>query len=263
MSKTVSLGCRLSTMLLLTLAGASAQGQHNIMPEAVCAEYYTAPVTGAIGVVGSRGSSSDFGTTLGKGYIGHYAYMSTEAGTITLPKGILTSNFFAPAHSTYPNQPTVFIPGHSPTFRVPLPYAPISYYLAGNHVALTPIGLNDISGPIPPSPTCAPEFVPSTSINLGQPGTYQHQYLGQVDSGPADMGTSTFAVTALSGHPNIIISNATYLANDTANPANTLNPNSIYADITITAAISGPASVEFQLAVNGVAIVSGVVSVSH
>jgi hypothetical protein len=252
--------------LAVLLGGSYARAADNIVPQAVCVEYYTAPVTGAIGAARGTGQGGAFGTTNGKGYIGHFAYISTEANSVTINYGFPDS-YFAPGDAVFTNQPTVFSPGYSRTFSFPLQYSAITWYLGvnpNNHATLTPIGANDSSGdPLPPSPTCAPAFVPSTALTFNQPGTFTHQYLGQIDSGPRAEADVQFAVTALSGSSNVTLSNLVYLPNDTANPSNSLNPNSIYADIAIAATPPSPTSVVVQLTTNGVAVVEGTVSISQ
>jgi uncharacterized repeat protein (TIGR01451 family) len=248
--------------LAVLLGGSYLRAADNIVPQAVCAEYYTAPVTGAIGAARGTGSGGAFGTTNGKGYIAHFAYISTEANTITIPYGLLFGNYLSPGAQVAGNQPTVFSPGYSQTFSLPLQYSAITWYLGGNAATITPIGANDGSGsPLPPSPTCAPAFIPSTSLSFSQPGTFTHQYLGQIDSGPRAAADLQFAVTALSGDPNITYANLVYLPNDTANPAGSLNPNSIYGDITVADGASNVSAVRLQLSANGKMVVKGLTSI--
>ncbi len=262
-------GCRLRTALalplLLTLGGSYAWADANVVPEAVCAEYYTAPVTGAIGAnYVSDAAPGAFGTTGTTGYIAHFAYLSTEAEDVTIRKSINPNNFFAPGALTLGGQPTVFSPGHSSTFKFAVEYGQITWYLGAGSATMTPIGYELSGQPVAPSPTCAPSFLPSTSLSYSQPGIYTHQYLGQVDSGPAAATGSQFVVTALSGNPNITLSNLTYVPNDSANPSSSLNPNSIYADITIMGVARGaPSGVELQLSVNGAAVLDASVSISY
>ena len=113
-------------LALLTLGGASARAANNIVPQAVCVEYYTAPVTGAIGAVRGKGDGGAFGLTHGKGYIAHFAYISTEANDLTVNYGLLFGNFLSPGVQVSGNQPDVFHPGYSQTFSLPTQYSQVN-----------------------------------------------------------------------------------------------------------------------------------------
>ena len=247
------------------LLGGSHLRAQNIVPEAVCVEYYTNPVVGAIGIFGhsSSGDTPSYGSTGSKGYIAHMAYLSTESADVTITYGVLQGNFLSPFFQVSAHQPQLFHPGHSPTYSMPMEYAQKTWFLAGNKATVTPIGyLDSVTNTlVPPTPTCAPSFVPSTSLSFSQPGTFLHQYLGQVDSGPA-AGADQFAVTALSGSSNVSLSNLTYVPNDTANHGS-LNPNSIYGDINVGYGSDGPRSVRLQLSVNGTAVMKGLTSIGY
>ncbi len=253
------------TIAVVLVGGSYARAADaNVVPEAVCVEYYTAPVTGAIGAnYISEAAPGAFGTTGTTGYIAHFAYLSTEAQNVTIPKGIATNNFFAPGTFSFSGQPSVFSPGHSSTFKFAVEYRQITWFLGASSATVTPIGFESSGQEVPPSPTCAPSFLPSTSLSYSQPGTYTQQYLGQVDSGPAAATGSQFVVTALSGNPNVTLSNLTYVPNDSANPVSSLNPNSIYADITIGYGGDGPNSVHVQLSANGTAVMKGLTAINY
>ena len=245
--------------LAVLLGGPFVCAAQNIMPQVVCVEYYTAPVTGAIGAVRGKGDGGAFGLTHGKGYIAHFAYLSTEANDLTVNYGLLFGNFLSPGVQVSGNQPDVFHPGYSQTFSLPTQYSQVTWFLAGNMATVTPIGVNDYTtgDPLPPSPTCAPAFIPSTSLSFTQPGTYTQQYLGQVDSGPRAAADVQFAVRAISGDPNITYANLAYVPNDTANPTGSANPNSIYGDITVAYGAKSVSAVRLQLATNGTVVMKG------
>lgn len=103
-------------------------------------------------------------------------------------------------------------------------------------------------------------------VELQHTGYLHTSVLGQINSGPpAQTGPSgsTFAVTALSGNPNITISNLAYVPNDSANPTNDQNPNSIYGDITVDYGPDGASGARLQLSVNGVSIMKGLISITY
>jgi hypothetical protein len=258
------------------MAGALAAQTSNIVPVGVCGEYYTNPIIGAIGANysptpnGVTNIPAAFATTGSKGFIAHFVSLSTQTQSVTMPYGVLFGNYLTPGVLTSPgsvngalfagNQPEVFAPGVSYDVRLEAEYLVKNWAISGNLAPVTPIGIKSSGKLLAPSPICKPTFVPSTALNFSQPGTYTHQFLGHVDSGPP--AGATFAVTALSGG-NLALSNLTYVPNDTVNPSGTFNPNSIYGDVTISGGPPGATSAELQLTANGKAIMFGMVSVSH
>jgi hypothetical protein len=253
-------------ILALLAAGCTAYAAADIVPVAVCTEYYTNPVVGAIGAnynLASNGPGNipvAFGTTGSEDLIVHFAYLSTEAQSITNPYGILFENYMSPGTQVIEQQPWVFYPGASAEFRGQAEYIQKTWFLFGNLGHLTPIGIKNRGVVLSPSPICKPAWEPSTALTYSQPGIYPGQYLGQVDSGPA--ARATFAISA-SSSSNVVISNLTYILNDTANASGTFNPNSIYGDIAISGSSHGSTAAEVQLTVNDKAVLSAMVPISY
>jgi hypothetical protein len=272
------------TVMLLTIAAACAGVplRAQVRSEATCVEYYTAPITDSTGAASTAGTPGTLGGevqtsfapgALGgmntKGYIAHFAAYNSGFSTVTIQRDVPDFNFFYPGDAAYSVQPSVFVPGNSETLRIVVPYLAIGWLLNGTMATLTPLGMpsgdgaNSLSPSLPASPTCPPQLVPSTTLSFSSPGTYTHQYLGQVNSGPPANPATTFTLMALAGSQNISVTNLSYVPNDAANPIGDPNPNSIYGDITIGAVGTGPTPLDLELTINGVVMLDGAVSVTY
>jgi hypothetical protein len=263
--------CSILLLVGAILPGGFTAHAQNIMPVAVCAEYYTTPVTGSIGANYNPDSTgTPLGATGTRGFIAHFAYLSTEAAPVTLSAGA-GNNYFSPGISMVPqttngvsfqgDHPREFVPGLSPDLRLEVEYVPKTWNLAGNTDTVTPAGITVNNVAATPSPTCDPTYVPSTALTYNQPATYLHQFLGQVDSGPP--AGPTFTLSSLSGVSNVNVSNLSYVPNDTANPSGTFNPNSIYGDVQIGYGPAIPVAVRVQLVADGKVVMKGMTSIGY
>jgi hypothetical protein len=217
----------------------------SVYPQAGCAEYPT--------------------DTSHNTWIAHFSYVNLGTSVITFPSGV-PQNYFIPG-PTYSNQVQIFQPGYWPDANIiPVNYlyssplvTQLSWLLLHGSGTDSTATLNILSytgGNPVYTPTCTPAFAPQT-LTFTQPGIYTHQYLGQVNAGPTS-GTPV----ALSSDPNIVISNVTYVPTDGANPSGTINPNSIYGDITV-AGSGGSATLLVQLLSNNVSVTDAAVTVTY
>ena len=259
-----------ATILALSHTAAHAQ----IYLVANCNEYYTSPLGTGSAAYGEGSVPNARANTSVKEYIVHAGTLNVGSSEVTVPYGLLFGNFLSPNTQVATNQPTVFPVGYSGPYRMPMDMLDKTWFLSGREITFYGPGNLAIAADaaagtpaedVPPPPTCNPTFVPATTLAFSQPGTYTHQFLGQVNSGPppADpSGVIKTLVTAMSGSTNVTLTNLTYVANDPANPTNDVNPNSIYGDITVTGA-PGTSSLFVQLSVNGVAAAVGTVSIAY
>lgn len=189
--------------------------------------------------------------------IAHFDYVNFYTFNVFIPSNSI-QNFTAPTSSAPPSD--FYLGYHVDALRsaFPLSSGTLTWFLAQSKAAATAAGATGNA-----TPTCTPTFVAPPALSLTQPGTYTHQYLGQVDSGPA-ADTRTFAVTALTaGGAPLSFTNLQYVPADSSNPSNALNPNSIYGDVTVTTGSTGTFSTLLQVSVNGTVVVEGAVEIKH
>jgi hypothetical protein len=247
MRRSYARGLFLVAISLASASSARAQiSAYNIYPQSTCVEYYTAP-----------GKST---------YLAHYSYLNTGV-PVAIPPGF-PQNYFAPG-PTYPGQISRFLAGYNQV----IPPIPISYARGLTWVVLawddsaSPLtydpNSSDSTDPDPTvyahSPACKPSFVPAP-LTFAQPGTYTHQFLGQVNAGPVADSTTTVSVLSTGG--SVALSNLTYVSTDPANPTSTENPNSIYGDVTVTST-GGTTNFLVQLQVGNAAVTDGLVPVTY
>jgi hypothetical protein len=212
-----------------------------ILPEATCVEYLTVPNATK--------------------YIAHFSYLDTNAASSTLTPGS-PINYFSPGTPTVTGQVAVFYPGYQSDVVKYLQDTAnqTTWTLNGSTAVATPDTYTATSAT--PSPRCEPNFIPA-ALSFSSPGTYTNQYLGQIDAGPpADPTLPVVTVAGASG-PRISLSNITYIANDAANPGNSLNPNSIYATVTLSAQPEPSTFVPLRFLVNGWTIAKGILSIGY
>jgi hypothetical protein len=223
---------------------ARAQSTIVIYPVANCIEYYTMPVPG-------------YGNT-GSYYVGNWG-AANLTGDVYLKPGI-PQNFFSPGQPTVTYQPYEFPVGYIGNYRIPQNYLYEEWYILGNTAVM--YGPGNSQG-IVPTPACSPAFVPAANLVFAQPGTYTQQFVGQVNAGPPASQTGlSVAVNAFSATPAVTLANVTYVPSDPANPTSDVNPNSVYADITISGA-PGNSAIFVQLTQNGVAVVFGTTPIAY
>jgi hypothetical protein len=250
--KTSSAAFGLGALLFSLSVQARAQGP--LTPVSECIEYANA-VTPA--------PPSPSGTTPTASLIYHFGYFNSTQSILNLPTDS-SNNFISPDTQDRLQATTAFYPGwHAHAFRAQFPANSIglTWFLGTSYATAVPFSQQSLQATPPKTaaPTCPAIFQPSP-LTFTAPGTYPHQYLGQVEAGPpVDVNV---VVTAAANTPNVALANLTYVAADPAisapaNPgdpdslANIWNPNSVYGDVTIAPAASGSAAVVVSLTVNG------------
>ncbi|GAA3766973.1 hypothetical protein [Terriglobus aquaticus] len=236
------LGIGLCLGLTALFHAASAEAQLSpVHPVGQCVEYSNVPGSGQ--------------------YVGHFSYFNSDSSShVYRPDG--SSNYLQPLDVT--TQPLTYYPGfHPDALTVLVPFGTAETWHLGTDEATVFSG-TQASQTQAVSPTCPARLIPA-SLQLSQPGTYPHQYLGQVQSGPAIDADTTYVLIGVPlATANVTVSNLTYIPADSANPGQWLNPNSIYGDITVTAAAPGTTiALDVQLSVKGLPIVEGLVTVQQ
>jgi hypothetical protein len=200
----------------------------------------------------------EYSTIAGAGYVAHFGYFNGEGAARSF-RADGSNNYFQPIPLT--TGPSVFYPGYHPDVVSTLvpPGVNDTWHLESFDATIV---TSKPSNPAQQTPVCPARFIPA-SVHLSQPGTYIHQYLGQVTAGPGPDQPGTYSLLAIaSAGANLQVTNLTYVPGDSANPSNSLNPNSIYGDVNIGAAGAGSgATVDVQLSTNGTPVVEGIVSV--
>ncbi len=230
----------LAAIFFVTLSSlARGQSVPTYYVEGVCAEYLTAPAA--------------------TNYIAHFSYLEIDtsnsfSGGFFLRPGI-PQNYFAPGNPSV-GQVSTFYPGYH--FDIQNYFSSLSgkeaWTLLGSSGTVYPLGVTGTS------PTCKPTFIPSP-LTYSSVGTYTHQYLGQVSSGPPANPDRTVTLVALPFTAGVSVTNLTYVPNDTTLSTGSNNPNSIYGDVTVSAT-GGPLYVGIQLLLNNVVTVDGTLTIT-
>jgi hypothetical protein len=280
--------CRGPILLILFATFSGSLLAQTVYPVAECVEYFTYPgiasgsnvyhasevgpfddATGAVGPspgnsgsVVLTGASGVTGYSGSVAYLGHFGTFSTFSVDKSIQQGS-EGNYLYPGPLAYPGQPRIFSSGYTSVTRMGDDGLRTNWSLLENVATMRILGAKDLQGNlIPPTPTCSASFVPSTALQYTQPGTYVHQFLGQVDAGPPAASTQVFTLTSLSGSPGVTFSNLSYVPHDPSGHDSSGNSNSIYGDIVISGG-TGSTGVLVQLSVNGRVLVDGAVAVTH
>lgn len=199
-------------------------------------------------------------------YVAHFSYFNSASSSVAYrPDG--SSNYAQPLDFT--SQPLSYYPGfHLDAWSFLVPFDTSETWHLGTYESTItgPGSVNGTGAQTSQSitPPCPARLVPA-ALQLSGPGTYLHQYLGQVQSAPGSDVDGTYSLVAVPvGAANLTVSNLTYVPADSANPAHMLNANSIYGDITVTAAAPGvTTALDVQFSDKGVPIVEGLVTVQQ
>ncbi|GAA3766966.1 hypothetical protein GCM10022270_29090 [Terriglobus aquaticus] len=191
--------------------------------------------------------------------IAHFTYFNAGSAPVAYrPDG--SSNYFQPLDIT--TQPLTYYPGfHPDAVLISVPFATAeTWHLGTSESTVYARGAANFSGPI--TPTCPVRLIPA-ALQLTQPGTYTHRFLGQVESGPPADAASVLTEAAIPpGGAGVSISNLTYVAGDSSNPSHSLNPNSLYGDVTLTTAQAGTTYVKLQMHLNGAIVTKALLPVT-
>ena len=189
----------------------------------------------------------------------HFGYYNSSSSPVAYRQDG-SSNYMQPVDVTV--QPLTYYPGFHPdalTYVVPFGTEE-TWHLGTTESTLSDLGVANPSGSF--APTCPVRLIPA-ALQLTQPGTYTHQFLGQVESGPpGDAGAVLNEIAVPLNGSGVSLSNLSYVPGDPANPSHSLNPNSLYGDVTLASAQPGTTYFKLQMQLNGAIVTKALLPVT-